>query len=114
MVVPHLDTLMPESYIEFRDNLKRKIKKEVTEQFVTLINTMDHRHPITYSLAKSFDRFDNKDDFVKYVWSIRSIQKIYDHQGYDTSLVISTMLGNKKKISLSISAINFEYTSTFK
>jgi hypothetical protein len=78
MLIKHVDTIVPESFIKYRDDLKRDIHTEVKLQY----NTLSQLEIIEINKYNQND--DN--DFDEFLWSFYSIQKIYDHQGYFTKV----------------------------
>lgn len=78
MQIKHIDTILPKSYIDYRENLKKEIYDEVIQQFDTLFQ-MEH------IVVNRYNQNDDN-DFKEFIWSFYSIQKIYEHQGYFTKI----------------------------
>lgn len=76
MQIKHIDNILPKSFLNYRQNLKKEIHDEVIQHFDTLFQME------TIVVNKYNQNDDN--DFNEFIWSFYSIQKIYEHQGYFT------------------------------
>lgn len=71
-----VETILPKSYLEYRDNLLKEIHDEVKSQFDILFR-------METVIISRYNQND-ENDWHEFIWSFYNIQKIYEHQGYFT------------------------------
>lgn len=78
MKIKHIDTILPKSFIDYREQLKKEIHDRVITEFDTLLKME------TIVISLQYENDDNS--YNEFNWSLYSIQKIYEHQGYFTRI----------------------------
>lgn len=76
MIIKHIDSIVPNSFIKYRENLKKEIHTEITKELDKLFQME------IIKICRYNQNDDN--DINEFLWSFYSIQKIYEHQGFFT------------------------------
>ena len=70
MNIKHVDTIVPKSFITYRENLKKEIHTEIIKEF-------DKLFQMEIIQINKYNQNDNN-DINEFIWSFYSIQKIYE------------------------------------